>query len=181
MINLMYIVLTAMLALNVSSDVLDGFTQVEDGLSRSNNNVDSRNSTILTRLQEFAEQNPEKGRVWSDKAAEVRHRTFEVYNFIDSLKLMIVREADGEDGDPRNILNRDDLESSSVVMLPNGRNQGERLRLRVDAYREYIMSLIPDEIRRANVAEALNTNPVKRDGTVNPQTWEEAKFETQPV
>ena len=36
MINLMYIVLTAMLALNVSSDVLDGFTQVHDGLTRSN-------------------------------------------------------------------------------------------------------------------------------------------------
>ena len=35
MINLMYIVLTAMLALNVSSDVLDGFTQVEDGLTRT--------------------------------------------------------------------------------------------------------------------------------------------------
>ena len=32
MINLMYIVLTAMLALNVSSDVLNGFKQVEDGL-----------------------------------------------------------------------------------------------------------------------------------------------------
>ena len=30
MINLMYIVLTAMLALNVSSDVLNGFKQVED-------------------------------------------------------------------------------------------------------------------------------------------------------
>ena len=39
MINLMYIVLTAMLALNVSADVLDGFTQVEDGLNRSNENV----------------------------------------------------------------------------------------------------------------------------------------------
>ncbi len=39
MINLMYIVLTAMLALNVSSDVLDGFTQVEDGLARTNENV----------------------------------------------------------------------------------------------------------------------------------------------
>ena len=35
MINLMYIVLTAMLALNVSSDVLNGFKQVEDGLERS--------------------------------------------------------------------------------------------------------------------------------------------------
>ena len=43
MINLMYIVLTAMLALNVSSDVLDGFTQVHDGLNRSNSNVGQRN------------------------------------------------------------------------------------------------------------------------------------------
>ena len=38
MINLMYIVLTAMLALNVSSDVLNGFKQVEDGLERSTSN-----------------------------------------------------------------------------------------------------------------------------------------------
>ena len=40
MINLMYIVLTAMLALNVSSDVLNGFTQVEEGLTRTNTNVE---------------------------------------------------------------------------------------------------------------------------------------------
>ena len=38
MINLMYIVLTAMLALNVSSDVLNGFNQVESGLVRTNGN-----------------------------------------------------------------------------------------------------------------------------------------------
>ncbi len=60
MINLMYIVLTAMLALNVSSDVLDGFTQVEDGLSRSNTNVEDRNATILRQLEDFAGKNPEK-------------------------------------------------------------------------------------------------------------------------
>lgn len=181
MINLMYIVLTAMLALNVSSDVLDGFTQVEDGLNRSNTNVDSRNSAILGRLEDFASQNPEKGRPWADKAAEVRLRTYAVYNMIDSLKLLIVREADGEKGDPRNILNRDDLESSSVVMLSNGRNQGERLRLSIDEYRDYITSLIPDEAKRSNIADALSTAPVERPGTVNPQNWEEAKFESQPV
>lgn len=47
MINLMYIVLTAMLALNVSSDVLDGFTQVHDGLTRTNTNVGLRNGAIF--------------------------------------------------------------------------------------------------------------------------------------
>ncbi len=181
MINLMYIVLTAMLALNVSSDVLDGFTQVEDGLNRSNNTVDRRNSMILTRLETFAEQNPEKGRQWADKAAELRQRTLAVYGLVDSLKIMIVREADGEDGDPRDIVNRDDLESSSVVMLSTGRNQGERLRKSVDNYREYILSLIPDEVKRANISDALSTAPVHRHGTVNPQSWEEAKFESQPV
>lgn len=181
MINLMYIVLTAMLALNVSSDVLDGFTQVENGLSRSNTNVDSRNSMILAQLEAFAAQNPEKGRQWADKASEVRRHTMDVYNMIDSIKLLIVRQADGDDGDPSNILNRDDLEASSVVMLATGRKQGERLRLRVDDYREYILSLIPDEVKKANVNEALSTAPVRRDGTVNPQSWEEAKFESQPV
>ena len=42
----MYIVLTAMLALNVSSDVLDGFVQVEDGLARTNVNVIERNDAL---------------------------------------------------------------------------------------------------------------------------------------
>ena len=74
MINLMYIVLTAMLALNVSSDVLDGFVQVEDGLARTNANADRRNGAIYAQLSAFTEQNPEKGRQWLDRATEVRAR-----------------------------------------------------------------------------------------------------------
>ena len=35
MINLMYVVLMAMLALNVSNEVLNGFSLVDDGLNRS--------------------------------------------------------------------------------------------------------------------------------------------------
>ncbi|MDE6125608.1 MAG: gliding motility protein GldM, partial [Muribaculaceae bacterium] len=66
MINLMYIVLTAMLALNVSSDVLNGFTQVEEGLTRTNDNVEQRNAAILGSLRAFAEKNPDKGQRWYD-------------------------------------------------------------------------------------------------------------------
>ena len=46
MINLMYIVLTAMLALNVSSDVLNGFRQVEEGLVRTTENVAAQNESL---------------------------------------------------------------------------------------------------------------------------------------
>ena len=50
MINLMYIVLTAMLALNVSSDVLNGFKQVEDGLERSTSNASLQNDALYQKL-----------------------------------------------------------------------------------------------------------------------------------
>ena len=126
MINLMYIVLTAMLALNVSSDVLNGFALVESGLMRTNMNVRDRNEVLYLQLEAFAEQNPQKGQVWYDRASDVRKKTLNIYNYIDSLKLEIVMDADGDEADVANILNQDNLESASKVMLTYG--NGERLK-----------------------------------------------------
>lgn len=182
MINLMYIVLTAMLALNVSSDVLDGFTQVQDGLSRSNLTVEQRNAAMLTQLRDFADQNPEKGTPWLNKALEVRDSTAALYTLIDSMKTLIVREADGAEGTVANLQNREDLEASSVVMLgPGSRQRGQNLRLAVDRYRQFILSLIPDKAKRTNITAMLNTAPALRPGQVTPQRWEETKFESQPT
>ncbi len=178
MINLMYIVLTAMLALNVSSDVLDGFVQVEDGLARTNANVGRRNDAIYAQLESFTQQNPEKGTPWLGKASEVRRHAAAIYDLADSLKRAIVIEADGPEGNISDINHRDDLESAAVVMLGAG---GALLRGEMDAYREYITSLVPDSVKRASIAEALSTAPFRRPGTVSDQKWEEAKFENQPV
>lgn len=181
MINLMYIVLTAMLALNVSSDVLNGFTQVEEGLTRTNSNVEQRNAAILHTLEAFAEQNPDKGKPWYDKAREVRRITEGVYLQIDSIKQLIVREADGDDGDVRDIRNRDNLEAASVVMLSGSRPKGATLRMTIESYREYISSLMVDSVKRYNIQKALSTDPVLRQGTLGKQSWEESKFDNQPV
>lgn len=181
MINLMYIVLTAMLALNVSSDVLNGFTQVEEGLTRTNSNVEQRNAAILHTLEAFAEQNPDKGKPWYDKACEVRRITEGVYLQIDSIKQLIVREADGDDGNVRDIQNRDNLEAASVVMLSGSRPKGASLRKTIESYREYISSLMVDSVKRNNIQKALSTDPVLRQGTLGKQSWEESKFDNQPV
>ena len=113
MINLMYIVLTAMLALNVSSDVLNGFSLVEDGLKRTNGNFSDRNAALYAQLEDFAKQNPQKGKVWYDKATDVRKKTMALSHYIDSLKVEIVKDADGSDGDVNNIQFKDNLEASS--------------------------------------------------------------------
>lgn len=181
MINLMYIVLTAMLALNVSSDVLNGFTQVEEGLKRTNTNVEERNAGILASLEAFAAQNPDKGRRWFDKATEVRRVTDGIYHRIDSLKRLIVIEADGSDGDVDNIQNRDNLEAASVVMLAGTKSRGAALRRDLDAYRTYITSLVTDTVKRVSLEKTLSTAPVLRKGTLGKQSWEESKFDNQPV
>lgn len=181
MINLMYIVLTAMLALNVSSDVLDGFTQVHDGLNRSNDNVGLRNDAIYRQLEDFAALNPDKGKQWLDRASEVRRSTDSLYQLVDSIKLLIVQKADGKEGDPDNILSRDDLEAASVVMLSPGNRLGEKLRLRINGYREYVSSLMADSVKRAGIRRALSTEPILQKGTLVAQTWEESQFDQKPV
>lgn len=181
MINLMYIVLTAMLALNVSSDVLDGFSQVEDGLSRTNLNVHQRNNAVYADLEKFTSLHPDKGRQWLSKATEVRRESQRIYELIDSMKGLIAVEADGDGADMTNVQNREDLEAAAVVMLNPGRRLGEHLRSEIDSYRAYIEEMVPDSAKRASINAALSTAPFRRPGTAMPQSWEEAKFDNQPV
>ena len=99
----MYIVLTAMLALNVSSDVLNGFRQVEEGLVRTTENVAVQNESLYDELTTYYRNNPEKSGEWYMKATAVHQRTDSLYNYISSLKQRIVREADGKNGDVNNL------------------------------------------------------------------------------
>lgn len=179
MINLMYIVLTAMLALNVSSDVLNGFTLVEDGLKRTNSNVSDRNAALYMQLEEFTRQNPQKGKPWLDKAADVRRQTLSLYKYIDSLKLAIVRDADGVDGKVDNILNQDNLEASSKVMVTYG--NGAKLERRLAAYRKYIAAYIADPKKQAAIQKALATEPVLQKGSMIKGPWVSGMFENMPV
>ena len=170
-----------MLALNVSSDVLDGFTQVHEGLNRSNTNVGIRNHAIYGQLEALTEQNPDKGQVWLDKATEVREATDRLYQYVDSLKFLIVRKADGPDGDPASIKSRDDLEAAAVVMLSPTNPRGATLRGRIDNYRDYVTALIPDTLKQNTIKEALSTADITKIGTLAPQSWEESRFDQQPV
>lgn len=181
MINLMYIVLTAMLALNVSSDVLNGFNQVEDGLARTNVSISNRNADIYNRIAAFAEQNPEKGGVWYDKATKLRNTTDTLYRQMETLMIEIVKNADGESGDVDNINSLDDLESASYVMLSPTQGKGVILRKDIDRYRNYVTSLLTDSVKRNNIENTLSTLPQKENGTFVEKTWEETLFENMPV
>ncbi len=181
MINLMYIVLTAMLALNVSSDVLNGFSQVQDGIQRTNQNITTRNGVQFAHLEDLYKQNPGKAGKWYKEGVTLHKKSNDVYQIIEDLKQDIARAADGKKGDYHNIVNNDDLEASSVTMLNPATNKGAMLRKNIDDYRTYVASLIPDSAKRAVVVEMLSTSVTNKAGTVGPTSWEQKMFENMPA
>ena len=179
MINLMYIVFLAMVALNVSSDVLSGFKHVEDALDASNQGIQSRNERLFGEFSQINEKNPEKSRQWFDRAKDVRQRAKVLYTYIDSLKLQIVQEADGEDGDVHNIRNRENVESVDQVMIYSHDPQGPVLREAIAGYRQALASyVLPTDA--AMIANTLKTDSVASESGIG-LSWEQSMFEKIPV
>ena len=68
----MYLVFIAMMALNVSSEVLDGFELVEGSLRTSIDNTSTRNEIVTEELKAYYQTNPEKVREWYEKGTGFR-------------------------------------------------------------------------------------------------------------
>lgn len=181
MINLMYIVLTAMLALNVSSDVLNGFSQVQDGLHRTNLNMSAKNDIQFKYLADLYAKNPTKAGQWYKQGEDLHKRSTELYLSIDTLKTLIARQADGPEGDFKNIRNLDDLEAASVVMLNPASMRGKKLREAVEKYRSVVATMITDSTKRGTVVDMLSTTVAPPPGTVGPYSWEQKMFENMPA
>lgn len=180
MINLMYVVLMAMLALNVSSDVLIGFSLVDEGLNRSKENSAAQNDAIYKELEAAMKQNPEKTRQWYEKAQQVRKMSDSLYTFAEDLKWEIARQADGKDADLNDIKGRDNLEAATHVMLAPGVGKGGKLKKAIEAYREDITAMINNDNQKRIIRSNLTTD-VPQKAKLMGKNWQEHLFENTPV
>lgn len=180
MINLMYVVLMAMLALNVSSDVLNGFSLVDESLNRSTENANLVNRGIYENFEEQYKLNPTKVKEWYDKAQYVRKISDKLYNLSEELKVAIVKKSDGEEGDIHNIRNREDLEAATFIMLAPGIGRGKELYDAIVTYRKEILTLITDPIQKRIIESNLSTDVPQKPETMG-KNWQEYMFETMPT
>jgi len=180
MINLMYVVLMAMLALNISTEVLNGFSIVEESLNRTTRNSSTENNAIYGELSDMMKNNPEKVREWFEMATAVKNSSDSLYNYAQDLKVMIVKEADGEDGDPMNIRNKDDLEAADQVMLSPTSGQGRKLYNAINNYRTKILQFVTDPLQKKIIASNLSTQVPKGSDNLG-KSWEEYMFENMPA
>ena len=180
MINLMYVVLMAMLAMNVSTEVLEGFSLVEESLSRTTSNSTKENLSIYGDFEEQMKKNPAKLKEWFEKATTVKQMSDSLFNMAQALKEAIVHEADGDDGDPQNIRNKENLEAATQVMLSAGSQRGKKLHEAINSFRERILTMVSDERQREIIKSNLTTDLPEKAHAMG-KNWQEYMFEGMPV
>jgi gliding motility-associated protein GldM len=101
MINIMYLVLTALLALNVSAEIFNAFKVVDNGLVSSNKSLDESNSSLPAQIKERATKDVEKYQKYADRTDPATTLSKEFSDYIDNLVDKMIDESGDQDGRKR--------------------------------------------------------------------------------
>ncbi len=175
MINLMYLVLTALLALNVSSEILNAFKVVDKSLITSNDNLTSANGTLYTSLEAKLKDpmTSEKAKPWNEKANQAKKLSADIAVYIDQLKVELKKEAGLEMKEGVEVYKEDDLEAATRLFgnEKGGKNKGPELEKKLNDYRDQMLAIDP-----SLKAEFEKTFPVEKQGKVKGQDGKEKDF-----
>jgi len=176
MIGMMYLVLIAMLALNVSSEILNGFKMVDDSLHTSTMSIDEQNQRLYQEFNAMNAKNPNKVGSWLLKANHVRENADQLFSYIHNFKVDLLKLADKDDADTlyaRRINRREDLNVASFYALREG--HAKELKDKIEAYRDMLVKLSNDAGKKEAIMTIFNT------GNINNKTWEIATFDNMPI
>lgn len=92
MIQMMYLVYTAMLALNVSAEVVEGFKTVGNAMTKSNENMVTKLDDTYNNFEAALKNNPAKVKEKYDKAQEIKKLSNELVYTIDTVTYSFIGE-----------------------------------------------------------------------------------------
>jgi gliding motility-associated protein GldM len=140
MINLMYLVLTALLALNVSSEILNAFKTVNNSLMNANGIIEAKNQGIFSSFERKMSdpKTAQLAAIWKPKADNARKYADDLFSYIESLKVELMKEA-GLDAEGN--YKEDNLDVPTRVLVDGPR--GKELIQRLTEYKNNLLGLDP--------------------------------------
>ncbi|MFN8285267.1 MAG: gliding motility protein GldM [Chitinophagales bacterium] len=177
MINMMYLVLTAILALNVSNEVLDAFKNVNDGIGISNNSLQTKNSEAFLQFQRQNAIDSGKARVAFERANKARQLSQKLYALLEQYKQQMTQEAGGIDAETGKIKRDDDIDIATRLFVEHNGEKGKDLKKQIETTRNELLALL-DEPDRSELAKSFS---LKLDADKDGKTWEYATFNHVPV
>ncbi len=185
MINLMYLVLTAMLALNVSAEIMNAFYKLDKGNVKSSSIISSSNEKMMDLINQQATAYKDKRRdAYKAKADKARQIEADLSSYIKDLRQELFDGAGGpSEEDPTIPMRKDDKEVATRLLVgevPGPDSKGMELKAKIDKAREDLIGLL-DEKDRATMADniALKTVPIPED--TEKKNWADYNFYQMPV
>lgn len=176
MINMMYLVLLAILALNVSAEVLKAFYTMEVSLEKTGTNIDAKNNFILNSFSMLMKNQPEKTKQWNEKALQGKKITQDYVMFLEDLKRELEVVSGGrtidDNGKATEMKFSDNTEKPSNLMLNKGK--AKELKQKINETRDKLIALVPAEDRNKIKTDMFTLD----EGNIK---WEEHTFEGVPV
>jgi len=94
MINLMYLIFIAMLALNMSKEVLSAFGIMNEKLTESNEAASERNATFMAGLEQKASEQPAKYEPLKAQASQIKELAANFNAYLEDLKSKMTAKID---------------------------------------------------------------------------------------
>ena len=175
MINMMYLVLTALLALNISNEVLKAFVKVDKSLDKTTKNFTNKSQQTYALFNQAALDNPVKAGPWKEKAFEIKYSADEAYNFIqnvkDTLEILANIQRDEDGWDER--MSQREVHANLLI----NQGVGFEIKQQLGFVKEKLLSFVDSSNiqLRKQITDALNTED--KSSTAKQVSWESEHFE----
>ncbi|WP_316822268.1 gliding motility protein GldM [Pedobacter gandavensis] len=160
MINIMYLVLLAMLALNVSDTILNAFKNINDSLQTSKNNVSTSIDQLFAAFQNTKlKEEPARAQPIWENANKAKTYASELNDYIQKIKDQFVVEGKGIDPETGDLTERSNLDIAQGIMI--NQKKGADLQKKINETREKLIALLPEK-DRAQVTFSLEAKDAEK-------------------
>ncbi len=180
MISMMYLVLTALLALNVSKEILDAFLVVNESIVVTNENFNNKINEVYSDFEAQYNLNPEKVHDEWEAAKKARTYSRNLEKFVDSLKFEIISKTENIPLDSAKIMKLVDIKKKDNFDIPTNflvssdtkRGAAEDMVDSINFFRERMLKLVDEDIREVfDQRIGLKTEGEYRNATGQKQDW----------
>ena len=178
MIAMMYLVLTALLALNVSREILSAFLIVNESMEITNKQFSNKVDEIYADFEEQYTINPKKVEDYWNDAKKAKALSTNLVNYLNSLKAQVISRTEGisiEEADTINLSlvekkdNYDDP-TNFFIGTDTKRGEAESLLDSITVFKEKMLRLIKEDDREA-FDLGLKTDGEYRDRDGQKESW----------
>jgi len=146
MINMMYLVLTALLALNVSAEILNAFKTVDRSLNIATAQAENQNGQAFKFFEDYSKL-PEKrdqAAYYEQLAKKAKTLSDDVYSYLQSLKEELKKESGLKVVNGKEEYSEDNLDAASRLLVvdgENGKGKGKELFAKLKSFKEQLLQI----------------------------------------